>query len=505
MATQVIPVSGTLLNDVHARLNPTRPAAVHRPRTLAQVSRLVRQAVAASAAGDETHLSIAGGRHAMGGQQFATGATHIDTTGLNRLLDFDSDRGEIEVEAGMMWPRLIELCRRLQPRESQPWTIAQKQTGADRMTIGGSLSANIHGRGLDMSPLVADIEALTLVDAAGEVRSVSRQSSSELFSLIVGGYGLFGIVYSVRLRLKRRLTLQRHVVLARASEVPDLLRSRIADGYVYGDLQFAIDPEHLSFLDLGVCSCYRPVEPALSIPEGQRRLEARDWMELLYLAHVDKSGAFRRYSQHYLATSGQLYHSDTAQLAMYLDDYHTQLDTRLCCAHPGTESISEVCIPLDRLPEFMNVAAAILRSTHADVVYGTVRLIRADTQTFLPWARRDYACMVLNLHTPHTAAGLETTASSFRLLIDAAIQMGGSFYLTYHRHATADQILACYPQFPSFLAHKERFDPQTIFDSDWHRHYRAMFDGMIRQINTEPDPSPSAGKAHLPATGGYPP
>ena len=36
----------------------------------------------------------------------------------------------------------------------QAWAFAQKQTGADRLTIGGSLSANMHGRGLTMPPFV---------------------------------------------------------------------------------------------------------------------------------------------------------------------------------------------------------------------------------------------------------------------------------------------------------------------------------------------------------------
>ena len=34
--------------------------------------------------------------------------------------------------------------------------IVQKQTGADRLTIGGALAANIHGRGLRLQPFVAD-------------------------------------------------------------------------------------------------------------------------------------------------------------------------------------------------------------------------------------------------------------------------------------------------------------------------------------------------------------
>jgi hypothetical protein len=44
-----------------------------------------------------------------------------------------------------------------------------------------------------------------------------------------------------------------------------------------------------------------------------------------------------------------------------------------------------------------------------------------------------------------------------------------------HRWALKDQILACYPQFPEFLRMKQKYDPKEIIQSDWYRHYRAMF------------------------------
>jgi hypothetical protein len=34
---------------------------------------------------------------------------------------------------------------------------------------------------------------------------------------------------------------------------------------------------------------------------------------------------------------------------------------------------------------------------------------------------------------------------------------------------------ACYPQFAEFLRLKREFDPDELFQSEWYRHYRAMF------------------------------
>ena len=36
------------------------------------------------------------------------------------------------------------------------------------------------------------------------------------------------------------------------------------------------------------------------------------------------------------------------------------------------------------------------------MIYGTVRLIERDDETFLAWARDRYACVIFNLHVEHT-------------------------------------------------------------------------------------------------------
>ncbi|HUF86758.1 MAG TPA: FAD-binding oxidoreductase [Thermohalobaculum sp.] len=459
-----------LVNDVHARLNPTRLRRVETPDSLARLE------AALAAARREGHaVSVAGGRHAMGGQQFVSGGVMIDMRGLDRVLGFDRDAGLLEVEAGIQWPALIGQLVAAQEGERRQWGIAQKQTGADRLTIGGALAANAHGRGLAMKPFVADIESFTLLGADGTLRTCSRTENAELFRLAIGGYGLFGIVHSVRIRLAPRRKLERVVEVAAIDELMALFERRIADGFLYGDFQYDIDERSDGFLSRGVLSCYRPVDPATPIPQGQTELTPEDWTDLILLAHADKARAFERYVGHYLATSGQIYWSDTHQLSFYLDDYHVALDQRLGAAHPATEAITEIYVPRPRLAAFMREAIGDFRHDGTQVVYGTVRLIERDDESFLAWATEPYACIIFNLHVAHTPGGQERAAAAFRRLIDRAIGHGGSFYLTYHRHATRAAIEACYPQMPRFLRLKRAHDPDEVFQSDWYRHYRAMF------------------------------
>ena len=54
-----------VVNDVHSQLNATRVASIVTPHTLDELQRAIVEAKAAGGS-----ISIAGGRHAMGGQQF---------------------------------------------------------------------------------------------------------------------------------------------------------------------------------------------------------------------------------------------------------------------------------------------------------------------------------------------------------------------------------------------------------------------------------------------------
>src|SRR5438132_546792 len=316
-------------------------------------------------------------------QQFATDGVLLDIRKMNKVLAFDTERGLIEMESGMQWPQLLEHLAAARFSGEKQWAFNQKQTGADRLTMGGCLAANIHGRGLTLPPFISDVESFTLIDAKGELRPCSRTENAELFRLAIGGYGLFGFIYSVTLRLVPRRKLERVVELRTVDEIPGAFAERIRDGFLYGDFQYAIDdlsPD--DFLRRGVFSCYRPVPDDTPMPPAQKELTERDWVELLYLA---------------------------------------------------------------------------------------------DKESFLAWARKPYACVVFNLHIEHTSRGLIRAGDQFRRLIDLGIKYGGSWYPTYHRHALRRQVDACYPQFADFLKLKRKYDPEELFQSDWYRHYKNMF------------------------------
>ncbi len=468
------PQAGTTVNDTHSKLNLTR---VH--RVVIPDSRESIKTVIQTARGEGQGISIAGGMHAMGGQQFGTDTVLLDMRGLNRVLNLDPHKGEVEVEAGIEWPELVNTLLKVQEGREPQWGIIQKQTGADRLSIGGALAANVHGRGLHFRPIIGDVESFTLLGADGDLRTCSRRENAELFRLAIGGYGLFGVILSVRLRLGRRQKIERVVEVLDIDDLIPVFEERISDGSLYGDFQYMTDPKSEGFLRRGIFSRYRPVEESRPMPQTQKALSVEDWKSLLYLAHVDKEQAFNRYSSYYLSTSGQTYWSDTHQMSTYIDNYHEALDKRLGAPEKATEMITEIYVRRNSLTRFLENVRKDFRENNVEVIFGTLRLIERDDECFMAWAKEPYVCIIFNLHVVHSKDGLEKAATDFRRLIDRGIQYGGSYFLTYHRWATRKQVETCYPQFPEFLRLKKKYDPEERFQSNWYRHYKKMFSDSL--------------------------
>lgn len=458
------------LNDIHSRLNATVVREYALPRTTGELSQLIVRARREDAA-----ISISGGRHAMGGQQFARDALHIDMSKLDRVIRLDRKRGIVTVEAGIGWPALIDELLMLQRDDPEPWSIVQKQTGADALSIGGALSANAHGRGLAWKPFVQEVKSFRLMQADGREIEVSREQHPELFRFVIGGYGLFGVVTTVDLKLQRRVKLRRDVAVIPLAELPEAFAERIHAGYLYGDFQFKTDERADDFLKIGVLSAYKPVPADTSLPAEQRALGADDWRRLFALAHLDKARAYDTYRDYYLSTNGQIYWSDTHQLSYYDADFEAELRHLAPGFPPGSLMITELYVPMTELNAFMDTVARDFRSNGTNLIYGTIRLIRRDDETYLAWARQDFACIVMNLRVTHGEAGLHKAEQEFQRLIDRALEHGGSYFLTYHRWARKDQVLRAYPQFIDFLKLKRLYDPQERFQSEWYRHYKALF------------------------------
>ncbi len=83
---------GVWVNDVHSQLNRTRVLSIDRPTNIESLQALVVQA-----RNEGRRISIMGGRHAMGGQQFGSDTLLVDMDGMQGIHEFDAEKGEVEI------------------------------------------------------------------------------------------------------------------------------------------------------------------------------------------------------------------------------------------------------------------------------------------------------------------------------------------------------------------------------------------------------------------------
>ena len=166
-------------------------------------------------------------------------------------------------------------------------------------------------------------------------------------------------------------------------------------------------------------------------------------------------------------------------MSEYLDDYVDYLDKVRPDLPEGSLMITELYVPRNQVDTFIHKIVQDNQAQPFNIVYGTLRLIQQDDETFLPWAKQDYACIIFNLRVEWSKQGREKAKRNFQRLIDGAFEMDGSYFLTYHRWARKDQVLKAYPQFIEFLRMKLKYDPEERFQSEWYRHYRQLFDSEL--------------------------
>ena len=128
-------------------------------------------------------------------------------------------------------------------------------------------------------------------------------------------------------------------------------------------------------------------------------------------------------------------------------------------------------VPPDKVDAFLEEARRRCAEWRLPLAGVEARRTVEERDSFLRWARREYAALTLHLAEP-PVLGVAVRATQLRQsLIDAAIEQGGSFPLSSTHEATRAQVEACYPQLRTFLAEKRRVDPGERITNAWYRRY----------------------------------
>lgn len=119
----------------------------------------------------------------------------LDATGLDRVLRLDGARGILETQAATGW-NVLAGWPALSGRGMEAFASASWMPP----TVGEAFSENAAGP--DGVPCSRHVASFVLVTTDGELRRVDRETNPELFGLVAGGQGVFGMLYSLTLDLE---------------------------------------------------------------------------------------------------------------------------------------------------------------------------------------------------------------------------------------------------------------------------------------------------------------
>jgi hypothetical protein len=129
----------------------------------------------------------------------------------------------------------------------------------------------------------------------------------------------------------------------------------------------------------------------------------------------------------------------------------------------------ECLLPPERIDGYLASLRALAEERRLLLHGVSVRRFHPGKTPFLRCPEREWAAVRVSFGVKPTLGASVLAAQIRRLLLGLALERGGSFALRNPRDATCEQLNACYPMLPSFLAEKRRYDPAERLQNDWYR------------------------------------
>jgi FAD/FMN-containing dehydrogenase len=431
----------------------------------------VRKALAFARRGG-LRISPAGVRHSMGGHAFSRGGLVLDMTRFNRMT-LDADRRVLTVESGATWH---DIQSHLHPR----FAVKAMQS-TDIFTVGGSISVNAHGMDHQAGSVGRTIRAMRVMLADGSIQQVSRSESPELFNLVVGGYGLFGVILDVDLDITDNVVYQSERRVIDYRVFLDVLNREILPDPSYGLMYGHLSTSPASFLDEMLLYTYRQVNAeGAEVPSlgevGQTKLR-----RLVF--NLAKLGPLAMRTKWFAEKHLEpLMESCPVARTQAMGDGEACLVSRNHPMHDSvaylrnqlpaeTDILHEYFLPEERFVPFVDRLRALVREHDGTLLNASIRVVHRETNalTYAPADRMLAVVLYLNQRTDRE--GNERMARLTSALIDACVENGGRFFLPYQLHYTAEQLLRSYPEIGAFFAAKRRLDPDGLFTNTFYEKY----------------------------------
>lgn len=404
-------------------------------------------------------VSIAGARHSMGGHSIAPDGIVVDMLPFHKMT-YDEKLEILNVQAGAIWHDVIEYL------DGFGRSVAIMQSN-DSFSVGGSLSVNCHGWQFGKPPIASTVNSFRLMQANGKIVKCSRNQNQELFQLVLGGYGLFGIILDADLKTvpNRRYKVDRFVVPA--IDALATFDGRVSDREDVDMVYARMDVSDENFLNeaLIYVLSHDPSEDGVlpTLTEkgliGLRRsvfrgsIDSEYGKRLRWKAETDlqPTVSASHFSRNQLLSEG--------------------VETFANRSKETTDILHEYFVPRESVPGFVMDLQSIIPDYDNDLLNVTIRSVEEDQDTLLRYADQQMFSFVMLFNQHRTEQADEFMQKMTQEIITSVLKRNGRYYLPYRLHASQEQFRQAYPQYSEFFTLKRKHDPQELFVNKFYLKY----------------------------------
>jgi FAD/FMN-containing dehydrogenase len=341
-------------------------------------------------------------------------------------------------------------------------------------TVGGTLSANAHGRDIDVTQVVEVVRSFRLMLASGDVIDVSRETNPELFSLVIGGYGLYGVILDATLGLTVDELYEQRAVSIDYRDFPRYFLEEIQrDTQVVLVLaRPSIDPDPNAFLKEIVVATWRRAPPGIA---GEFALteEANVWRDKFFFG-ISRRFQWAKSLRWTLQKKVEL-GAGKARVVSRNNSMRPPLAPLEFLDHRSSRDadiIQEYYVPVENFVPFMDRFREVLVASKTNVLSSTVRYVTPNATPMLAYAPTRAVFAIIQMSNVGLSASDQANAESVtQQLVDAALEFGGTYYLTYQLYPTPTQLHRAYPNARQAFERKRFYDPNEIFTSQFYQKY----------------------------------
>ena len=402
-------------------------------------------------------ISIAGARHSMGGHTIYPNGIALNMLPYKQM-EIDTSNNILTIGSGALWEDALRYL------DNYGKSISIMQAFSS-FSIGGSISVNGHGWQKNLPPISSSVISFTLLQENGVIVNCSRLENQELFKLVIGGYGLFGVILDIKLKVVENEALQYKYIRLSPDNYLNYYKKYISDNsnvnLAFGRLR--ISDKH--FLEEVTLNFFEKVNA--KIPKLQNG-KSTETQRLVFRGSVNSEYG-KRLRWDLETGMNKISKNEIYSRNELLNDHVSIIENK---DTSSTDLLQEYFIPERHFNQYINEIKPILKNSKVDLLNITIRGVQQDNDSYLNYARENVFGFVLLFNQKKTDKEEKEMKIITNQLVDIALKNEGTFYLPYRLHIDKYKMRKSYPFADKFFQLKLKYDSTEIFNNKFYEFYK---------------------------------